>query len=249
MPLQTIDEVIAALTNIVDECEQQNSRLGYFPAMYRKVTLQVGEGIRHGRFQDNGRMERLDVLFANRYIDAFQQYRAGQEPTRAWAVTFEMAEQPHLMVLQHLLLGMNAHINLDLGIAAAEVSRGQDLDSLEKDFHEINAVLAGLLDEVQDAVDESSPLFEIVDFLGWRADEALANFSIQRARRSAWNKASELHQLPAGAWQERIDAYDREVADFARILCSPLKLANAIIQAISESEIQEPRRIIMALRH
>jgi hypothetical protein len=249
MPVQSIEAVIASLTEIVDDCQRRNSRLGYFPAMYRKVTLRVDEGIRRGRFEDNERMERLDVVFANRYIEAYRRFQDGQAPTHSWAFTFEMAAQPYPMIFQHLILGMNAHINLDLGIAAAEVSRGQDLQCLENDFFEINALLADLLDEVQSGINESSPLFHVVDRLGWWADEALGNFSIRHARRSAWNKARELHELPNGQWQERIDAYDREVADFARILCPPLKITAALFQAVSERETQEPRQIIMALRH
>ncbi|WP_408024472.1 DUF5995 family protein [Tenacibaculum sediminilitoris] len=34
------------------------------------------------------------------------------------------------MVLQHLLIGMNAHINFDLVIVAAEVSKGQNIQNL-----------------------------------------------------------------------------------------------------------------------
>ena len=248
MPVQTIEEVIASLTEIIDDCERRNSRLGYFPAMYRKVTLRVDEGIRNGHFEDNQRMERLDVAFARRYIEAFQQIRAGKQPTRSWAVTFEMAEESHPMVIQHLLLGMNAHINLDLGIAAAEICRGQDLESLKNDFFKINEVLANLLNEVQNGVNESSPLFRVLDRLGWRVDEALGNFSIRHARRSAWKKAAELHQLPECEHAAQIDAYDREVASFARILCPPFEFSDALFQAISDSETQEPRQIIEELR-
>jgi len=247
MPASTIGEVITSLTDIIDDCQQENSRLGFFPAMYQKVTLRIDDGIQHGRFEDGRRMERLDVVFDNRYIEAFQRHRQGKPTTRSWAFTFDMAQRPHPMVIQHLLLGMNAHINLDLGIAAAEVCRGQDLESLRNDFFEVNAVLASLLDEVQRGVNESSPLFQILDRLGWRADEALGNFSIRHARRSAWSKAIELHQLPEEKLAARIDAYDQEVTTLARLLCPPLELGNALFQAISDTEIQEPRLIIEEL--
>jgi len=247
MPVQSIADVIASLSEIIDDSVRRNSRLGFFPAMYRKVTARVDEGIRRGDFEDNRRMERLDVVFANRYIEAFQRYRSGRQPTRSWAFTFEMAESPHPIVIQHLLLGMNAHINLDLGIAAAEVSRGQDLESLKNDFFEINAVLAGLLNEVQGDVNESSPLFNVLDRLGGQIDEALGNFSIRHARRAAWDKAQVLHNLPPDAWEQRIDQYDQEVARFARILCPSFEVSNKIMQTISQSEIQEPRQIIEEL--
>lgn len=247
MPALTIGEVITSLTEIIDDCKQENSRLGYFPAMYRKVTLRIDDGIRQGRFEDGRRMERLDVVFANRYIEAFHAYRQGKPTTRSWAFTFDMTQRSFPLVIQHLLLGMNAHINLDLGIAAAEVCRGQDLKSLKNDFFAVNAVLSSLLDEVQQSVNESSPLFRILDRLGWRADEALGNFSIRHARRSAWRKALELHQLPEGQLTTRIDAYDREVATLARLLCPPLELGDALLRVISDTETQEPRQIIEEL--
>jgi len=44
----------------------------------------------------------------------------GQTPTESWVKAFDATEFWWLIVLQHLLMDMNAHINLDLGIAAAE---------------------------------------------------------------------------------------------------------------------------------
>jgi Family of unknown function (DUF5995) len=63
-----IEEVITALGRIIDEAKGAQSRLGYFPALYRLVTIDVKKGIAAGRFQDGARMERLDVVFANRYL-------------------------------------------------------------------------------------------------------------------------------------------------------------------------------------
>ena len=77
----TIDDVIQQLDDIIDWSQSHKSRLGYFAALYRKVTLKVKEGIADGYFGDGQRMERLDVTFAGRYLDAFEQYRSNQ-PTK-----------------------------------------------------------------------------------------------------------------------------------------------------------------------
>ena len=50
--------------------------------------------------------------------------------------------------MQHLLMGMNAHINLDLGIAASEVAGGNSIHDLKSDFMKVNDILAGLLSEI-----------------------------------------------------------------------------------------------------
>ena len=67
-------------------------------------------------------MEKLDVIFANRYIKAYYQYQTQQPASKTWEAAFVEADNYWIIVLQHLLLGMNAHINLDLGIAAAQIS-------------------------------------------------------------------------------------------------------------------------------
>ena len=41
MPAKTIDEVIQQLDEIIDRSYWQKSRLGYFAALYRKVTIEV----------------------------------------------------------------------------------------------------------------------------------------------------------------------------------------------------------------
>lgn len=77
MIARTIDQVIDALTEIVNSCRDQNSRLGYFPAMYRRVTIRIKEGLQAGRFENGERLEHLDVIFVNRYLDAYDSHRRG----------------------------------------------------------------------------------------------------------------------------------------------------------------------------
>jgi len=126
---QTIDEVVYLLDAVLIRTRRERSRLGYFAALYRRVTLRVKEGIQKGEFEDGARMEKFDVIFANRYLEATYQYWNGVKPTRAWQLAFAACRDWNPVVLQHLLMGMNAHINLDLGISAALTSPGSDLPS------------------------------------------------------------------------------------------------------------------------
>jgi len=66
MSVQTIDDVLSALDAIVQQSYDRASRLGYFAALYRRVTCAVRDGITAGRFQNGPRMEKLDVVFASR---------------------------------------------------------------------------------------------------------------------------------------------------------------------------------------
>jgi hypothetical protein len=123
-------------------------------------------------------MERLSVIFATRYLDALEQYQRGQAPTRAWALAFDTARQWWPIVTQHLALGINAHINLDLSIATVESVPDGELASVRDDYDRINDLLAGLLDEVQRELAAIWPAYRLLDIATGRADEHRLNFSL-----------------------------------------------------------------------
>jgi len=127
LPAKTIDEVIEQLDEIIARSHSENGRLGYFATLYRNVTVEVKRGIAQGRFENGPRMERLDVTFANRYLTALGCYLRGEQASKCWVTAFKAATEWPPIVLQHLLLGMNAHINLDLGAAAAIVCPGDQI--------------------------------------------------------------------------------------------------------------------------
>lgn len=234
----SIDEVIEQLDEIVDLARRQMSRLGYFAALYRNVTSEVKEGILAGKFEDAARMERLDVAFASRYLDALERYNRGEHISRCWRTSFSAAREWHPIVLQHLLLGVNAHINLDLGVAAAQTSPGTQLAGLRRDFDSINDVLWAMLDDVQDKLRQVSPLMGWLDLAGGSGDEEIMNFSIKRARDAAWRVAERLAPLGPEAMQKEIDVLDRWVDVLAGVIENPpentTRLARFVVR-ISES--------------
>lgn len=192
MVANTIDEVIDILGDIIENSKKEESTLGFFAALYHKVTISVKDKLHTNYFDDDERMERLDVLFANRYLLAYSNYKQGKPITKSWDMAFKASKQNSLIVLQHLLLGMNAHINLDLGIAAAEVSDASSIDKLHSDFNKINAVLASLVEEIQEDLSKIWPtLVKILKFAN-KVDDFFINFSMSIARDGAWKFANEL---------------------------------------------------------
>ena len=165
---KTIENATEIMDDIVQDSISKGERLGYFAALYRTVTYVVKERCDEGFFEDNDRMRRLDVIFANRYFAAYDAYyKQNDEPSKSWQVAFDHTKLKQLIILQHLLMGMNAHINLDLGIAAAEVADewGALDDSLLGDFNRLNNILAGLIDRVQEEIGNVSPLLKFLDKL------------------------------------------------------------------------------------
>lgn len=98
--LRTIDDALRDLYRIIDWSLDEPSRLGYFAALYRKVTQKVKEGIEDGFFDDGPRMERLDVIFAGRYLEALHRYWQNQPPTEPWQVAFDAASRRRPLILQ-----------------------------------------------------------------------------------------------------------------------------------------------------
>ena len=192
MNAKTIEEVIELLNEIIEDTKTESSYMGYFPALYRKVTIRVKEGIENGEFEDGPRMERLDVLFANRYLDAYYRYKSNLPVTKSWAFAFEKTKNWWPLTLQHLLWGINAHINLDLGIAAVETMRERPIAELKNDFDKINGVLAELVEEVQDELCEIWPFLKVLLKLSGKLDDKLINFSMKLARDGAWEFAEGL---------------------------------------------------------
>lgn len=223
-PPQTIDDIIAEMDHIVDLCAARKSKLGYFAVLYRNVTVRVREGIAAGRFQDGARMERLDVIFARRYLDAFSAFWDGQDPTQSWVVAFRAARDWPPIVLQHLLLGMNAHINLDLGIAAAQACPGGDIQELRQDFLEITTLLDEMIRDMEARVERVSPWFRLIDAAGGRTNEQLCGFGIGQARDLAWMTAERLAATPPEQLDSAIAHQDQAVALLARLIRNPVGL-------------------------
>jgi Family of unknown function (DUF5995) len=214
MTASTIDEVIERLDTIIRDSIATRSRLGYFAALYNRVTRTVRDGIQSGQFEDGARMEALDVLFAGRYLDAHDRYRAGQLPSRSWLAAFEAAERTDVSVLQHLLLGVNAHINLDLGVAVARLS-GADLALIKPDFEEINGVLSSLVAAVETENEEIAPVIAGLVGVACGQERKVASVFLAGIRDAAWRFAEHLGPLDLVAQVGAMARRDLEVAAIA----------------------------------
>lgn len=220
----------------IDRCLETGDRGGLFAMVYRAVTARVREGISEGLFDDCERLERFDVLFARRYLDAVRAWDEGDAVPQSWALAFETDARTDRIALQHVLLGINAHINLDLGIAAVDATAAGEVNELRDDFELINDVLADLIDQMQRAIATVSPWSALVDRVGLRLDEALVSLVLRQARAEAWDLAVNLSQLPPEARGSAIERRDRAVTDFGRRIAQP---SGPLRWAISVARLRE----------
>jgi hypothetical protein len=235
-PITTIDQVIAELDLIISNSVKNNDPAGYFAALYRKVTAKVKEGIVTGYFDNGSRMEQLDVVFANRYLDALAGFSNNLPITLSWQKTFDLLSDKKPIVLQHLLMGMNAHINLDLGIAAAEISKGQDIAELQNDFNRINEILSSLVHEVEEDLSVVWPALKLILKHTGKIDDYLVDFSMKLARDGAWKFATEFSGLQEESHQTAIFDRDIKVAAKTDLILKPGWIASFALWLIRITE-------------
>jgi len=244
----TIDEVIAQLEKIITYCEINNNRAGYFAVLYYKVTCKVKEGIIKKDFEDGIRMEHLDVKFANRYLDAFYSSIAGRQTTNSWRIAFDSVSENTLLVLQHLLLGMNAHINLDLGIATVQVMQGSLLNDIHNDFNTINSILSSMIDNTEDCLTKVNPLMKLLNLDIYKYDEMLVQFSLSTARDGAWSFAQELSGKAGSDYENCIRSRDERIEQLGSSIAKPLGfLLKFIIKLIRLFEKKNVKGVIKLL--
>lgn len=231
VPPQSVDEVIAQLDAIIADSIKHPSRIGYFAALYKRVTVEVKARIEAGFFEHKERMEKLDVAFATGYLLAHHQYKNGEACSASWKIAFDATNWWSPLVIQHLMVAINAHISLDLGIAASEVQPA-NLESLHADFNKINEVLGSLIDEVQDELAAIFWPLKPIDWILGGVDEKIAKFAMDIARDAAWKVAESYGRLTTD--QERaayIKTRDEKVARFGRKIVHPGRFIQFFVRA------------------
>ncbi len=248
MTAVTITEVLAELDFIIERSIKNNDARGIFAYVYRRTTAEIKVAIDNKEFEDNEALHLFDVAFANHYLLAYNQNEAKEECSSSWQQSFDGCGES-LTIIQQILLGMNAHINLDLGLTAAVLSKGKDINILKKDFDKVNDILQRIVDELQGKLSKVSPLFFLVDWIGQNKDEKLIDFSMRQARGQAWRLALLLHNEDLGSFEKKHKAADQTFALFAQKLRNPeIKLLRWILSFISRFEEKNIGRVIQKLQ-
>lgn len=241
-PSPNLGAVLSTLDVIIEWSIAASSRLGYFAALYKRITKAVDVAIRNGAFQDGPRMDQFDAAFADRYFDALNGYfhpTGFPQPTRAWQKTFDAAERDNLIILQHMLAGVNAHIDLDLGITAQSIAPAIKLPKLQHDFNTINAVIASQVNGVVDDINQLSPdLADLYQILAGN-EIFVINQAVAAMRDSAWRFATVLGLIPGFARPLAIWVRDRKVTTQAALIYRPpgvVGLIQATLDEIAERE-------------
>jgi uncharacterized protein DUF5995 len=247
MQARNIDEVVQILDGIIADCTARADPLGYFPTLYRAVTLRVKAGIAGGAFQDGPRMDAFDAAFANRYFAAYEAFQAGGAPSKCWKVAFETTRSGRLIILQDLVVGINAHINFDLGVAAADMFGAASLGAFHEDFNKINAILAALTPQAEEVVGRFSPLLHVLATIGGKPAIEALGFSMLLARDDAWMHANLLAMTPAPARPPAERALDDKAAFLGRVVGQPPWPVSSAVDVVRETESHDVAAVIAGL--
>jgi len=216
---------------------------GYFPAVYSRVTTQIAAAIDRGQFDDGTRMDTFATVFAKRYTSARRQ----EIPRpRCWQASWDVAGDGRLLIVQHLLLGINAHVNYDLPQAVVEVARQSGgLEAVRGDFNAVNEILAATSVGVLRDLDRTSRwVSEVVSLGGGR----IFRFSLEVARDQAWAAAERLYRLDdADDQQAYVRELDRLVSVLAYLIAHPTFPASLLIPAARRLEQRDPLQVVTAL--
>lgn len=202
------------MQQLAEDWTQEGDRRSIFADAYGTMTSNMVAAIEQGDFGDCDWVDRLLHRFADYYFEAVDAYDSNGDCPRVWRHALDGTRSEELHPLQHLFLGINAHINYDLAFALADVL--DDWNSLDNalrdarhaDHDAVNLVIARTVDEVQVRVVEPlSPAMGFLDRLLGSVDEWAFSRLIAGWRDAVWHDAVEL--VEAGSPDHRQEVSDR----------------------------------------
>jgi hypothetical protein len=250
-PLKTaknLRQSVANLDAIITWAINAASGIGYFATIYKRATIAIGKAIETGGFQNPTVMTRFTLTFSQRYFDALNAHFHPTDhkgPTHVWQWAFDGVAHQEPIIFQHLLMAVCAHINLDLGIAAAQVGAGA-MEDLHDDFNMVNAILGSQCQGVFDALADVSPRTKTIrDLLpGDEVEEINALLIVFRDL--AWKFANVVADSPDD-FQELVDLQDSRACLLSTCYLYPPDKIRSIVDWIADKESRDVARNVRAL--
>lgn len=236
-----LDDTIDELRSVALAADDAS---GHFPAMYARVTDRIRQAAAAGEFGDGDGMVRFARAFAGWYLRP----RSGVEPIPgSWRAAWDVAVDRRLLIVQHLLLGINAHVNHDLGQVVVELAdeRGdRSLAGMRADFDTVNAVLAATMPDVMRDLGRSSRWVNTA--AAWGADRWF-HFSLEAAREQAWRFAGRTHPLDVEGRRHAAQELDELVRVLAVLITRPAWPARWLVPVGRWLEDDDPRAVTIGL--
>lgn len=201
MALEELDAVMERMEARIVELRAADDDRRIFLAVYATMTGAIHRGVHEGRFMDPPWTAELTTRFARLYFDAedaWQHERAACP--NAWRAAFAAAGRPRISVIEHALLGINAHIVYDLPFAVSGTMRasgdvvdgrlrGDTLVRRRHDYEVVNHILAETILDAQAVLAEESRVSRVLDRIALRFDGYAAEALLRASRTQGWHNA------------------------------------------------------------
>lgn len=146
--------VVNELAEHVNETLEENPLRAIFGAVYYRMAVEIQEFIDSDQCENPDLIRELDTVFAEQYFYACR----APAPPPPWMQTFH-AETLDLTLVQHLLLGMTAHIIYDLPLALADTAQNTyGLAAMRSDYDKITNIFVELIPKVEETIGAHSKL-------------------------------------------------------------------------------------------
>jgi len=222
---RTMDDAVEGLAALEVRYRERNDRRAIFLTLYGVVSAEMQARVAARAFEDNAWVERYTVTFANLYREALASYEARElsRVPKSWRLCFDAAVAGTGLVLQDVLLGVNAHVNHDLPLALSTISIEPDRAQRYRDHSAVNAVLASVTERATERLAATyAPGLTAMDDCAGSIDEILSAFSLEVARESAWEGAVSLANARNAFERELVSRLmATRAAAVARLLLAP----------------------------
>ena len=153
---QSVPEVIKHFKWLENHFYNTDDLRGVFATAYLHITQSIGAALEQDTFQNNLWSREYLVCFANLYREAILNYELGNtgQVPKSWKIAFNLTKNDEGYIIQHLLLGINAHINHDLTLALHKVSIDPNREEKYQDHTDINIILEKATDGLKQSVAE-----------------------------------------------------------------------------------------------
>lgn len=228
-----VDLVIRDLKSITFDAFHQRDRMGYFSTLYWLTSERIKQAIEDGDFDDNAFVDTLDVAFAGKYFQACSAYRwYGLQgiASPSWQYAFQIAQDDVHLIFQHLIVGLNAHILVDLGLTVAETCSRLVIKDFHDDFMKISDILAEVISEAEGRVSQNTDLIMMINDIF--PTQPLTEFGLRAYRERAWDFALELAYSPYYRWSDLINQQEMEAIEIGNSFLSSDEVEELIIRIL-----------------
>jgi hypothetical protein len=133
---ETAEGVVARMEILMDEFERTPSCAMLIPFLHTYLLITKAVVRERLHFVYPRELETFDVSFAHHYFRPLEQFLFADKLVAPWSTYYQYCSRPDGSAFVQMLLGINAHINGDLGRTLFETSYRR-----RKDFLHINTIL------------------------------------------------------------------------------------------------------------